>query len=244
VAGLCAVHALNSLLQGPYYTEIDLMQIAQEFDKKEKAVMAEMGETNDFIKFVAEDSGNVADDGNYSVQVVVEALKVWDVEIISIDSKQAGDAKQNPLDQEAFICNLASHWLTIRKINGDWFNFNSMLNKPQFLSTFYLSAFMDTLQDKGYAIFVVKGKLPVGIPNEDSSNWQRIPCKPSKQSPSEISRTTKRRRGEQQVITSEQLNSEMAAAIRASLSESDDSAQMAAALEESLKSRYKEEKKK
>jgi ataxin-3 len=61
---------LNTLLQGPYFTEIDLMHVAREIDEKERQVMIEMGtETPDFIRFVAEDSGNVADDGNYSVQV-------------------------------------------------------------------------------------------------------------------------------------------------------------------------------
>lgn len=31
-AGLCAVHAVNALLQGPYFTEVDLATIAKEFD--------------------------------------------------------------------------------------------------------------------------------------------------------------------------------------------------------------------
>ncbi len=54
VAGLCGVHCLNTLLQGPYFTEVDLMNIAIEFDKKEKEVMSEAGtETKDFIKFIA-----------------------------------------------------------------------------------------------------------------------------------------------------------------------------------------------
>jgi ataxin-3 len=39
-AGLCAVHCLNTLLQGPYFSEIDLMQIAKEFDDQEKKLMA------------------------------------------------------------------------------------------------------------------------------------------------------------------------------------------------------------
>ena len=71
--------------------------------------MREMGDdTEDFIKFVAEDSGNVALDGNYSIQVLSEALKVWDLTCISITSKEesAKEIKQNPSLQQAFICNL------------------------------------------------------------------------------------------------------------------------------------------
>jgi Ataxin-3 len=129
VAGLCGVHCLNTLLQGPYFTEIDLMSIAHEFDKKEKEVMAEAGtETNDFIKFVAvrsfscaseilthlqEDSGNVADDGNYSIQVktiflkffeclilskqvLASALVVWNLTCIPLTNPEVKDTKENP----------------------------------------------------------------------------------------------------------------------------------------------------
>lgn len=42
---LCGVHCLNNLLQGSYYTAIDLMEIAQDIDKKEKALVTDL-ETN------------------------------------------------------------------------------------------------------------------------------------------------------------------------------------------------------
>ena len=35
-----------------------------------------------------------------------------------------------------------------------------MLDEPQFLSDFYLSAFLDTLLSKGWDIFVVRGPIP------------------------------------------------------------------------------------
>ena len=73
--------------------------------------MRELGEeTEDFIKFAAEDSGNVGLDGNYSIQVLSEALKVWDLHCISITSKEeeAKKIKQNPTAEQAFICNLVS----------------------------------------------------------------------------------------------------------------------------------------
>lgn len=53
-AGLCGVHTLNNLLQGPFFSEVDLMQIAQDLDAEEKRVMAEMGtETPEYLQFVA-----------------------------------------------------------------------------------------------------------------------------------------------------------------------------------------------
>jgi hypothetical protein len=46
------------------------MQIALELDQQERAFMAEGGmESEDYLKYIAEDSGNVAADGNFSVQV-------------------------------------------------------------------------------------------------------------------------------------------------------------------------------
>jgi hypothetical protein len=47
-----------------------LHQIAQELDALEKAFMAENGvESEDFVKFLAEESGNVSTDGFFSIQV-------------------------------------------------------------------------------------------------------------------------------------------------------------------------------
>ena len=113
MAALCGVHCLNTLLQGPYFSEIELaqesflrpsvssccyfasrccfllqlckiyaprpvccpisqalLQIAQELDALEHQFMAEGGmEGSDYLRFVAEDSGNVANDGMFSIQV-------------------------------------------------------------------------------------------------------------------------------------------------------------------------------
>lgn len=48
------------------------------------------------------------------------------------------DALQDPLKEQAFICNLQSHWLAVRKLNGQWWNLNSLEKRPQFLSDIYL----------------------------------------------------------------------------------------------------------
>lgn len=42
-AGLCGVHCLNNLLQGPYFGAVELMEIALDLDRKEKELMAELG---------------------------------------------------------------------------------------------------------------------------------------------------------------------------------------------------------
>ncbi len=54
------------------------MQIALELDQQERAFMAEGGmESEDYLKYIAEDSGNVAADGNFSVQVCGTRQQYW-----------------------------------------------------------------------------------------------------------------------------------------------------------------------
>jgi len=175
-AALCGVHCVNSLLQGHYFTAVDLMMIAREIDEQERKVMLEMGaDTKDFLKFMAEESGNVADDGNYSIQVLAKALSVWGLTPFPITNPEVKKSRENPLGENAFICNLAQHWLTIRKIGDEWYNLNSLLDEPQYLSPFYLSAFMDTLMAKGYTIFVILGDLPRVMPESLDKTWKKVP---------------------------------------------------------------------
>jgi len=215
-AGLCAVHCLNALLQGHYFTEVDLMMLARELDEKEKQMMMEMGtDTREFLTYMAEDSGNVADDGNYSIQVIAKALAVWNLLPIPITNSEAGSAKQNPLGEQAFVCNLASHWLTVRKIGEDWYNLNSLFDSPELLSPFYLSAFLDTLMMRGYSIFVVKGQLP-NIP-VDPMSLKEGPWKLVKKTKSTSSKSTQP--GDEE-LEAALAASELEAAIHASLTQS------------------------
>lgn len=40
---LCAQHCLNALLQGSYFTAVDLAELARQLDETERATMAEAG---------------------------------------------------------------------------------------------------------------------------------------------------------------------------------------------------------
>ncbi|GAQ79023.1 Ataxin-3 [Klebsormidium nitens] len=170
-SAICGVHALNTLLQGPYFTEVDLSQIALELDKNEREMMAESGlESSDYLKFMAEESGNVAADGNFSIQVLSKALEVWGLIFVHLDSPEAAAMGDN--DQEAFLCNLQQHWFTIRKIGSEWYNMNSLYPAPVHLSQFYLAAYLGSLKDGGYTIFAVQGNLPKSVASEFSGSGQ------------------------------------------------------------------------
>ncbi|CAD8164247.1 unnamed protein product [Paramecium octaurelia] len=149
---LCGVHCINSLLQGPYFNEVDLGTIAQELDKQEIDLL---GKTKRRFK-----SQNVAEDGNFSIQVLAEALKkLGDLSIESIDSKL--NQNQDLSQESGFICNSSAHWFAIRKIDNVWYNLNSTNKRgPEIISDFYLSAFLLSVKENGYQIFVVKGVYP------------------------------------------------------------------------------------
>jgi ataxin-3 len=138
--------------------------------------------------FLQEESGNLADDGNYSIQVISKALSIWGLTAIPISNPEVQDAKENPLNEQAFICNLLNHWFTIRKFSNlgpnnedEWYNLNSLLMNPQHLTCFYLSAFLDSLIMKGYTVFVIRGKLPQIQNNplliEEDKNWKKVKSK-------------------------------------------------------------------
>ncbi|KAK3862854.1 hypothetical protein Pcinc_031310 [Petrolisthes cinctipes] len=166
---LCGQHCLNNLLQGQYFTAVDLADIAQQMDQAEQQHMAEQGvDTEEFRRFMEQPSVNMDDSGMFSVQVLTSALRVWNLNLVPFASTSplATDARKNPIEQRAYICNFKDHWLTVRKLGNQWFNLNSLLSSPELISNTYLSLFLTQLQHEGYSIFVVSGDLPPSAADE------------------------------------------------------------------------------
>lgn len=165
---LCAQHCLNSLLQGSYFSPVDLAEIAQQLDAYELDVMSEGDvSSHQFRKFANnKKSMNMDDSGFFSIQVITQALQVWNIECIPWMSEEAKSARENPLKEKAFICNLQEHWLTIRRFGKHWANLNSTLKRPQFISDMYLNLLLLQLQQDGYSVFVVRGQLPRSAADE------------------------------------------------------------------------------
>ncbi|KAF6197599.1 hypothetical protein GE061_008564 [Apolygus lucorum] len=166
---LCAQHCLNALLQGPYFTPVDLAMLAQRMDDEERAFMAESGvDTEEYRTFIQQPSGNMDDSGFFSVQVLSSALAVWSLDLVLLSSNDplAVAARESPQDQTAYICNYREHWFTIRKLGNQWFNLNSLFSGPQLVSTTYLSILLAQLQQEDYSIFIVRGRLPASPADE------------------------------------------------------------------------------
>lgn len=163
---LCGVHCVNTVLQGPFFSELDLAAMAADLDKREMQMVmgSDSGAPSDYARIMGEDSSNVSLDGNFSIQVLAKALDIWDLKVTSLDAHEAQAAKTNPQQEVAFICHLQDHWFTIRKVGDQWYNFNSLYPAPEHLSNFYLSAFLGSLQSEGWSIFVVRGNFPAECP--------------------------------------------------------------------------------
>lgn len=110
----------------------------------------------------------MANDGNYSIQVLSEALKNFkQIQCVPLENKEIKQEIKDYCDEQAYICHSIDHWIAIRKINNVWYNLNStnmFPPGPQIISNFYLSAFLDSIKSIGYIIFVVRGELP--LPNK------------------------------------------------------------------------------
>lgn len=157
---LCAQHCLNALLQGAYFTPVDLSTLAQRLDEEERICMAECGEeSEEYQRFLQQGSGNMDDSGYFSIQVISSALEVWGLELVPYSSTDSR-VQTDPTTLQAFICNHKDHWFTIRRIGNQWFNLNSLLPMPELISNTHLSLILAQLRNDGYSIFVVFGQLP------------------------------------------------------------------------------------
>uniref|UniRef100_A0A8D0HCS0 ubiquitinyl hydrolase 1 n=1 Tax=Sphenodon punctatus TaxID=8508 RepID=A0A8D0HCS0_SPHPU len=158
---LCAQHCLNNLLQGEYFSPVELSSIAQQLDEEERIRMAEGGmSSEEYRTFLQQPSGNMDDSGFFSIQVISNALKVWGLELILFNSPEYQRLGIDPINERSFICNYKEHWFTVRKLGKQWFNLNSLLTGPELISDTYLALFLAQLQQEGYSIFVVKVDLP------------------------------------------------------------------------------------
>ncbi|CAE6374483.1 unnamed protein product [Rhizoctonia solani] len=149
---MCGQHALNSLLQGNYFTPPDLAQIAHELDQLEQGVQDSRGGR----------STNMDDTGYFSVQVLENALKnAFGLTLVRWRSEEMRPYQAVPDTQLAFVLNLEQHWFTLRRFGhprrkGHWFNLNSFLESPEWVGSTYLGMVLQQAEREGYSVFVVR----------------------------------------------------------------------------------------
>jgi ataxin-3 len=142
--------------------------------------------SKDYLSRIAEGSGNVDPSGNFSIQVLRGALQGrYGLDLPNIG--QQGVSEMGDVTEiEGFICNREvcgvllncfrilskvnsllifycdgqAHWFAIRKINGRYWNLNSMEKRPKIISHFQLAKEIKGLQESGYSVFCVHKGLP------------------------------------------------------------------------------------
>lgn len=114
------------------------------------------------------------DTGFFSVQVISKALSLWNLDLIPLNStdSMAIIIKNDPTKAQAFIFNMESHWFCIRRFDCDpknnpspnetiaFFNLDSLLSRPEYMSSSFLIEYIKQMQNEGYSVFIVSGEFP------------------------------------------------------------------------------------
>jgi hypothetical protein len=89
-------------------------------------------------------------------QVLEKALSDWDIAITPLEHPDMKSFRRHPTNAAGYICNLRQHWFTLRPINGEWWDLNSLLPAPAPAQ----EGFIDVLMSQMCIIYVVRGWLP------------------------------------------------------------------------------------
>ena len=117
---LCGLHALNHLFQDNVFTRRYMDALALECEMDKRAFLG------------GYDTGDRHFDprsGDYSVEVMKKALKIANMEMVSLGDKsdpRAREIVRRSRFQQAFIVIKNAHWYTLRKFGGVWYEINSV----------------------------------------------------------------------------------------------------------------------
>ncbi|XP_062544891.1 josephin-like protein isoform X1 [Armigeres subalbatus] len=152
---LCALHALNNLFQDKEsYNKIQLDEICRNLAP------------NDYIN----PHRSILGLGNYDINVIITALHIKDCEAVWFD-KRKDPCCIDTSKIVGFILNVPSnykigfvrlpiqrrHWISVRKINGEYWNLDSKLDAPQVIGkeTQAMEYLRSQLQSNDKELFIV-----------------------------------------------------------------------------------------
>mmetsp|Transcript_61793 Transcript_61793/g.108229 ORF Transcript_61793/g.108229 Transcript_61793/m.108229 type:complete len:321 (-) Transcript_61793:72-1034(-) len=150
VGALCAVHAMNNLLQGPLFDEWQLREAAVELDRQEKRLLG--GSDVDL-------TGNARGDGFFNVQVISLTLQKMGYSLTPIRG-EAGKSIGDTAKENGYICNKAEHWFALRRIGNEWFDLNSCIPTPAHYTNADIHHHINEAKREGYEVFAVQGDFP------------------------------------------------------------------------------------
>ncbi|KZT28995.1 Josephin-domain-containing protein [Neolentinus lepideus HHB14362 ss-1] len=212
---LCAQHALNNLLQGNYFTAPDLSSIASSLDALEGIYHTDAA---------GGPSTNMDDTGFFSVQVLENALNVWGLNLVRWRSPAMRQLQSRPHEQLGFILHLEQHWFTLRRFGqsdkagqSHWFNLNSFLQAPEWVSRTYLGMVLQQAEAEGYSVFAITEENEGSFPRTEADHLASTLPEPISATTSGSRLSTSRTASTSQVEGFEDEDMELQAALQASL---------------------------
>jgi hypothetical protein len=158
VASMCAVHAVNNMLQGPLFQYSDFGRVAQELDRAEAQLTGGAGL----------DGSNARHDGFFNVQVMQAVLGKAGYQMTPAQGEGGLDPKADTAKEIAFILNKREHWFSLRRIGREWFDLNSCIKTPQHYTDGDVRFHVSDAVKQGYSVFVVRGSFPKCSLEEDA----------------------------------------------------------------------------
>lgn len=183
---LCGVHCLNSLLQGPVFTQSDLNKFGADLDKEEALLLASSKPAVPRSMTISSlsnrpKSDNVDDTGNFSLGVLERALKTkFGLTVENAARREIVSELKNLgfVNHDGFVIHLNDHWFSARAVANpqypgvrEWFFLDSLKSGPQPVSENELWGTLQGLIQSGNQVFVLSGKLPpIPVSTRLSSN--------------------------------------------------------------------------
>ncbi|KAH7648215.1 N-terminal machado-Joseph disease like domain [Cryptosporidium bovis] len=163
---MCALHCINSILQGPHVDEFRLSKIAHEIDELESKLLEEA--KNSRTGKTA--SQNVSDDGFFSIMVLQECLQRMGYSCVPAANPEVQDFIFYPTSSCGYIINSSEHWTSIRCVKGKWFSLDSLKPGPIILDYQVVSEELQRFIFSGKSVFVVQR-----ISDESGGNNSSLP---------------------------------------------------------------------
>ncbi|UKJ88003.2 hypothetical protein MACJ_000445 [Theileria orientalis] len=123
---MCALHCLNSLLQGPLVTTDELCEISLLLDSEENRLLnGNFGYNGTVLGY-----GNVSDSGDFNLPVLQSALSIRNISCTHFSLSQLSLSMFQNNHSIGFICNIQSHWFSIRYLHHHWYILDSLRQGP------------------------------------------------------------------------------------------------------------------
>ncbi|KAK1265260.1 hypothetical protein QJS04_geneDACA011418 [Acorus gramineus] len=156
---LRVVHCINAVLQGPVFSDPDLIDLASSFSKTDPTLPS----FDDDIDF----SHIISLGGPFSLKVLKAALEVWGLQIVPMEPA---------LDLEnAFVCHSLGQWVCVRRVGGEWYSFDGAHDVPKRLPGIGLAAHLNDLLNDSWTIYAVRGDLPSECPVSSNRYGKWVP---------------------------------------------------------------------